>query len=1095
MDDFAFWQQKLIQFFHDPPAKPFAGTPRTGRHTKVAQNLFDAFQRHNEGRKWRPYFRAADWAAAGADRPLLYVPRQPGVGGLGAVRWPKAPVITHPLSPNFRMELPLDRASAESADPFEDEDGQPRDLFEEETAVVEQLAATIPDWTRTDMLQRGFVTLWRRFRDELARPEQDRPSDPLWLEMPADSRCPDHSIWDHLKITTALAFLRHHKLDEAVGDEGERAPWMLRIALGPVSQFIGQSRTSRDLWISSYILSDLVWHAMQTVVTRYGPDCIVYPDLCANPRADSWLFDAFPEALPRDLNPATFAAVLPQAFVALVPRGGAGHLITIEALAEEAKAAVANRWRQLADVVEEWLASTVRLPGMSWRRIWKRQHARCPIHVTWVAVPWSPMERIDDPASLSDRALPASSKPAPTSSDDQRAIEQRRRRLAPWMPVETWAHYELARTVFARSRLDFLQMERGFDYALTHHQLRIRHALRLASDPTPFVDDEPGEKCTLCGMREALHDDDGAGDRLGSRRHGTRKLWSNPKLDPDETGSERLCAVCSVKRFLVKADDEALFNRLWSGPTNPGEARDRDNAFRVPFPSTATIAAQRYIADIVTSGRYEAEIGNVVRACRAAGLPQTSFPRALPQLAALINGRGAIIREFLEYEAQDVLFPETADAKKRAREARKLATSGYRELKAAVERLRKATSDANEGKPNKRIAVIRLDGDNMGELLLGSADSIAARWRDVLHPEVIRRLMDPAKNAYLRGAGWTDLLDCKRLTGPALHAFISRALGHFSHRIVPWVVEREFSGRLVYAGGDDVLCIAPADEAVDLAARLQQLFSAAWIVDTDPHEDPWTWRRRDWDGHYDQDKARTRFRIPMPGESGEDGSIRLGWSEQRVEPHVCDPHRGDVAKPKMELTGDLLPMLGSGVSLSAGISIGHYKTPLSVQLQRSHSLLKFAKSSGRSRVGIGHGSRGGEKTLFALRWTPADRPPAHDLIGTVTRGFRDGTLPGRLPYKLRLVAESLRCGLERIVEAGGDAAHQAERRTRLIEGLFRASIDEGPKDVQEAALALWREGIELHGRDSEGDAEERYTDGLLLCRELARDAAEEEQEA
>ena len=31
--------------------------------------------------------------------------------------------------------------------------------------------------------------------------------DLLWAEMPADTRCPDHSIWDHMRVTTALAFL------------------------------------------------------------------------------------------------------------------------------------------------------------------------------------------------------------------------------------------------------------------------------------------------------------------------------------------------------------------------------------------------------------------------------------------------------------------------------------------------------------------------------------------------------------------------------------------------------------------------------------------------------------------------------------------------------------------------------------------------------------------------------------------------------------------------------------------------------------------------------------------------------------------------
>ena len=63
MDDRAFWQQKLIQFFHDPPAKPFAGTKKAGRLKTVANALFDAFQASREGRKLRFWFKSADWAA------------------------------------------------------------------------------------------------------------------------------------------------------------------------------------------------------------------------------------------------------------------------------------------------------------------------------------------------------------------------------------------------------------------------------------------------------------------------------------------------------------------------------------------------------------------------------------------------------------------------------------------------------------------------------------------------------------------------------------------------------------------------------------------------------------------------------------------------------------------------------------------------------------------------------------------------------------------------------------------------------------------------------------------------------------------------
>jgi CRISPR-associated protein Cmr2 len=55
------------------------------------------------------------------------------------------------------------------------------------------------------------------------------------------------------------------------------------------------------------------------------------------------------------------------------------------------------------------------------------------------------------------------------------------------------------------------------------------------------------------------------------------------------------------------------------------------------------------------------------------------------------------------------------------------------------------------------------------------------------------------------------------------HRNFSRSLAEFAIAVVP-IIE-EFAGRLIYAGGDDVLAIVPAKEAVTCAAKLSNLFS------------------------------------------------------------------------------------------------------------------------------------------------------------------------------------------------------------------------------------------------------------------------------
>jgi CRISPR-associated protein Cmr2 len=880
---------------------------------------------------------------------------------------------------------------------------------------------------------------------------------------------------------------------------------MLRFALGPTQEFIEQSRTSRDLWISSFLLADFSWHAMQPFVERYGPDCIVYPDLRANPRADCWLFDSHQYALPEnEKNPSTFAAVLPGVFVSLVPRGGQGHLETIESLANQAANNVNERWTSLAKVVQQWFQEHTCWNQLC-AQIWTRQTRKPPICCTWTALPWRCMERINDPKNLTGRALPAQRKdfrqpaPGPAAENDRQAMESRRKRLSPWVPQKVWGHYELAREVFARSCLDLHQMERGFDYALTHHQLGARHALRKATDPAATVSEEPGEKCTLCGQREALRNEDNGDSRLDNVRALAREFWRNKELDPDQTGSERLCAVCAVKRFLVRADKTETnigsFNQLWAGMSTPLEnIVDHDGELRIPFPSTCAIAGQKFLKEVTKDHRLKPEIAAVIAACRQAKRPRTSFPRALPRLAVLHRDCGKEAQEFLEYEVQEVIFPETADGKAQALRAKNEDASKMdklKEVKEAVSRLREKATELSIKPPNSQIAVIRVDGDNMGKLLLGSEDIIATRWKDVLHPKALVRLRE---NTHLRAAGWEDLLESKRLMGPSLHAFVSRTLGHFSHCIVPWVVEQEFSGRLIYSGGDNVLCLAPADEALDLAARLQQLFSAAWVVDTDPRnkQDQWAWRRKDWKGEYTQEKARKRLVIPLPGNQGT-RPIELSNDGQLVATHTSED---DDSPRQQSVQGALLPMLGTSASLSAGIAIGHYKTPLSALLRRSKELQEFAKEpfkedaskdasernwKGRNALAIGHASRGGEKTRFALPWNNDSSkgcPTANLILREVVVGFKKGDLPNSLPYKLRELALSARCGLDCI---GKDE----KTSDQLLKGLFNSCLENSKGKFADAAFKVWKQGIYLQRSSTSKNPESKYTDGLLLCRALA----------
>lgn len=1081
-----FWKSKIVQFFHDPPGKPYAFFPGAGGHRQLAQRLFQAFTMQ----MFHYYPPRPDRAASGADRPVLSLPRGKS-GGLGTLGFHNDPLATHPLTLcPLRLHHTDDKTIEIRKEILEEQNDQ-----EEDARALARIVQA--DWGTPETLQRGYVVLWRRYREELMNHHGSwEKGDLLWEHMPADSRCPDHSIWEHMRVTTALAFLDTPKRARV---PETREPWLFTLSLTPVQQFITESRTSRDLWLSSFLLADLAWYAMLPVVELYGPDCIMYPDLRGNPRVDVWLARTYPDALPPylDNNPSTFAATLPHTFTAIVPRGGEGYLVSLEDLASRCQTRVQTRWQELTGVVHSWLVRqlpSLGLTGTHWQTLWEQQQ-RDVFQVAWNAVRWRIPERLDD--FRISGAFPGQdhAQLPPVSPADVQARLERSQRLAPWIPTKIWSHYEWVREVFGLTHPEYLQEERGFDYALTHHQLRQRHSIRKQAKHVAVRQSASGEKCTLCHRREALWEPqirvEGAGAPPEQQRQRVRLFWS--MLDKDGRGAERLCAVCTTKRFLVEADRDATqVNFIWAGPSTPLQSiRDLDGNIRVPFPSTAAIAAQEYLRAVTTHPELQEALQAVITAYRQAALSETAFARALPRLAEAAN-QSSTAEQFLRLDTQLVAFPHIIQAEIEACKV----TAAFKEkeqlqqlLKPVQELARRITQLRQTSAPAfpeaaTRFAVLKLDGDHMSRLLLGDPAMIQAHWRDVIHPKVVENLSQ--RQPFL-DAGWQDLLAAKRLVGPSLHAFISRALADFAHQIVPWVIEREFGGRLIYSGGDDVLALAPADDALPIAARLQQLFSAPWVIDTHYTADPWDWRRPGWRESFPREQARQRFALPL--RTGD--LIDLRSDTTTYAPHVIpqEPwHRGKVE-------GRVLGLLGPGASLSAAIVYAHFKTPLTVLLSYAHTLLndEAKRKAGRSAVALSHFSRNGVKSVVTMHWRPPEEETqswrgvtAHGAMKQIQEAFmaknrRSGgagdRLPNRLPYKLREVAYL------------ADAARiNKQLDNTVLEGLLRRSLERPIHDaLRQAVLHVWRAGFATHP-----EAPERSVDGLLLCRALSRATEEDD---
>ncbi|ODN30765.1 type III-B CRISPR-associated protein Cas10/Cmr2 [Fervidobacterium thailandense] len=160
--------------------------------------------------------------------------------------------------------------------------------------------------------------------------------------LPADTRIPNHSILDHIDLTAAVRATED--------DAGNLSPALLGFQIGPVQEIIAQARKVIDLWAGSYLLSLLIYKAIERVGLSFGFDAIIYPYLRGNP----FVYDTLTRSGVKLLTSPTIdkkVASLPNIFLALVPIDKA------QRIAEECKQAVIDEWMRLVNETKRLLES------------------------------------------------------------------------------------------------------------------------------------------------------------------------------------------------------------------------------------------------------------------------------------------------------------------------------------------------------------------------------------------------------------------------------------------------------------------------------------------------------------------------------------------------------------------------------------------------------------------------------------------------------------------------------------------------------------------------------------------------------------------
>jgi CRISPR-associated protein Cmr2 len=860
MDDTKFWQTKLAARLHDPGEKALIlGRTREGHEGGTVRALREALFPQGLPEEAERLVKRADWWAAAADRPQW--PRDLA----DRVDWPKDPVLIHSVSGkaiDLRQQGRLQEID-------------PREIEEKSRIHFERLKERCGGDPRKTLL-----AFWR-FGHELVEEKDGSKLGALWEQLPADTRVPDHSIWEHLDLVSAFA--------GAFADDPNGEVALLALAIGPVQPFIAAARSTSDLWAGSHLLSRLAWEAIRPVCEALGPDAILFPRLRAIPQVDLWLRDQeLPDELfvaapwktsrSADTNPL-FAAALPNRFVALVPASQARQI------AETCRDKVRDWLKKLGEKTARRLCEVAGVNDESaylFEQV-QRQLAGFP-EVHWAVVPFSLIDFSSDGSEVTGTSRLADAM-APF-------FETASGRQPGFLGDSAWK--VLSDEIQWDDGTRFFTPNPGALYPALYDL--VERLLAAAKSVRAFEQlEQQGWRDSITGEAEWLTADRDHFVLPPGERKRVETLWTKVAREKPSwaKAGEHLSALSAIKR-------------LW--PTLYAE--ELKSALGIDF------------GRFVVSTHTMALAHQLDQWLEKSGLCAQGFAAASEKL---VRDRVALpVRIMLRHQANPALgdartllaLLEEAQESDDEREAAKLRDLVRKTLaNAAGERERAAF------RLETYYGLLLMDGDRMGELLSkGGYEKAHPTFLESFHPSVRERLRQKAEqNERLAEYGKTP-----RPPSPGRHMAISGALNDFALAVVPHIVQREYLGRLIYGGGDDVLAMLPVADLIPAAARLRDAWSGTHRFSLAPDA---------------TDSQRKRLQL------------QNGFAY---------------------LDGRLMRMMGESATASAGLVVAHHQAPLAAVLRELRSAEQRAKNEGgRDALSISVIKRSGGMLNVTLKWGEA----------------------------------------------------------------------------------------------------------------------------
>jgi CRISPR-associated protein Cmr2 len=649
-------------------------------------------------------------------------------------------------------------------------------------------------------------------------------------------------------------------------------------------------------------LSRIAWEAMKVVCEALGPEAIVFPRLRGVPQVDLWLIKDC------GLSPTLFADCewktagstdANPLFVAALP-----NRFTALVPANQAKALAESivrhvrRW--VMDQGRTAFRKLLNAAGMEddaalyGYRQLEAQLAEFP-EVHWASIPWSLISTGEGDTVASTETLCRAMKSFFVQNPPGFLGSQAWSLLSKQIELEQgW----------------FWRPNPGTLYPALHELLD--RVLAATKSLRPFGQSEqPGWRCSLTGEAEWLTTERSHLDTSPRTQTGT--LWAKVTEQRPAWArkGEHLGALATLKRLWPSLFVDEIQDFL----------DDKVQRFVV---STHTMALTGAIGKWLNAN-------NPLPADMAASIRQAERP-------ALPRGLVRKLREHSDADLADLLarlpsWIEAADTEDDDRSGRLRKVLGQEQVESYY-------------------ALTMMDGDRMGAWISGDSDFTLAH-KSCFHPQIVAGLErfrgDPKFKQYA---------EAPRAANPARHMAISDALNNFALRLAPDIVELHHDGRLLYAGGDDLLAMLPVNKLLSAMAALRAAYSG------------------------------------IEGSQVGAPAGALSFSRQK----------NGFVKQK---NGRLLRLMGDKATASIGAVVAHHKAPLNAVLGELRAAEQRAKQEGgRDAFSITVVKRSGGALKLTCRWRLLDESPSGGespmaWLRELSEALADGEASRRAAYHVQ----------------------------------------------------------------------------------------------